>query len=256
MKLRPLLAILFAPAFLVPLPAQTVLHVAAAADLEPLLPPILNQFAERTGIRAEGTYKASAVLTTQILNGAPFDVFLSADLGYPRKLIAAGAAEPSAPITYAKGTLVLWTRKDSHLPPPSIALLRSPALKTLAIANPEQAPYGQAAVAALKSLHLYAALKPRIVMAQNIGQTAQFVESGNADAGLISLTGALTHSLSSIGSYYLIPRNLYPPIEQGVVIVKKSTHRAEAQRLVDYLLSKPIQGELAAHGLAPAHSGQ
>ncbi len=252
MRLRRWFSFLLAVVFLAPLHAQTVLHVAAAADLEPLLPSILQQFAERTGIRAEGTYKSSAVLTTQILNGAPFDVFLSADLGYPQKLIAAGAAEPATPITYAKGTLVLWVRKDSHLPAPSVALLRNPALKTLAIANPEEAPYGQAAVAALKSLHLYDLLKPRIVMAQNIGQAAQFVESGNADAGLISLTSALTKTLASIGSYYLIPRNLYPPIEQGMVIVKKTAHRAEAQRLVDYLLSKPIQNELASKGLAPA----
>ncbi len=256
MKLRGMLAAVFALALAAPLPAQTVLHVAAAADLQPLLPPILKQFEERTGIHAEGTYKASAVLTTQILNGAPFDVFLSADMSYPQKLIAAGAASPAQPVLYAKGTLVLWTRKDSHLPPPSLDLLRSPALKTLAIANPQQAPYGQAAVAALKSLGLYAQLKPRIVMAQNIGQTAQFVESGNADAGLISLTGALTPTLKSIGSYYLIPRNLYPPIQQGMVIVNKTAHRADAQRLLDYLLSKPIQGELAARGLAPAISGQ
>ena len=256
MKPRRLLAFILAVAALAPLHAQTVLHVAAAADLEPLLPSILRQFEERTGIHAEVTYKASAVLTTQILNGAPFDVFLSADLGFPQKLIAAGAAEPNAPIVYAKGTLVLWTRKDSHLPPPSIALLSSPALKTLAIANPEQAPYGRAAIAALKSLHLYDQLKPRIVMAQNIGQTAQFVESGNADAGLISLTGALTHTLSSIGSYFLIPRDLYPPIEQGMVIVKKTGQRAAAQKLMDYLLSKPIQGELASRGLAPAISGK
>lgn len=256
MKLRRLFPILFMLICLAPLRAQTVLHVAAAADLEPLLPSILTQFGQRTGIRAEGTYKSSAVLTTQILNGAPFDVFLSANLGYPKKLIAAGAAEPAAPITYAKGTLVLWERKDSHLPPPSLALLQNPALKTLAIANPEEAPYGAAAVAALKSLHLYDRLKPRIVMAQNIGQTAQFVESGNADAGLISLTSALTHTLSSIGSYYLIPRNLYPPIEQGMVIVKKTGHRADAQKLIDYLLSKPIQGEFASRGLAPANSGQ
>lgn len=256
MQRRCWLSVFLALGFLAPLHAQAVLHVAAAADLEPVLPAILTQFAERTGVRAEATYKASAVLTTQILNGAPFDVFLSADTGYPKKLIAAGAAEPASPIVYAKGTLVLWERKDSHLPPPSIALLRSPALKTLAIANSEQAPYGQAAVAALKSLRLYDRLKQRIVVAQNIGQTAQFVESGNADAGLISLTSALTHTLSSIGSYYVIPRDLYPPIEQGMVIVKKTGNRAAAQRLADYLLSKPIQGELAAGGLAPAYSGQ
>ena len=105
-----------------PLFGQAPLRVAAAADLEPVLPPILDQFQQATGIRAEATYQASAALTTQIQNGAPFDLFLSADLSYPKRLIdaglgdAAGSSDSSTPITYAKGTLVLWTRKDSHLP--------------------------------------------------------------------------------------------------------------------------------------------
>jgi molybdate transport system substrate-binding protein len=234
--------------------AQTALRVAAAADLQPVLPPIFAQFQRQTGIRAQATYKASAVLTTQILNGAPFDLFLSADLGYPQKLVAGGMAESAAPIPYANGVLVLWTRKDSHLPPPSIALLRSPALKTLAIASPRQAPYGRAAVAALKKLHLYDSLQSRIVTAENISQAAQFVHSGNAQAGLISLTSALTPTLSSVGTYFLIPGDLYPPIEQGAVVVKKSAHAAAANKLLDFLLSAPIQAELAKGGLTPVVS--
>lgn len=234
--------------------AQQPLRIAAAADLEPVLPPLLAQFHRQTGIRAEATYKASAVLTTQILNGAPFDLLLSADLGYPQRLIAAGMADSSTPITYARGTLVLWTRKDSHLPPPSIALLRNPALKTLAIASPRQAPYGRAAIAALKSLKLYTALQPRIVTAENIGQAAQFVDSGNAQAGLISLTAALTPTLSSAGSYFVIPRRLYPPIDQGAVIVKTSSRRAEAHKLLDFLLSPEIQSQMARRGLTPVPS--
>lgn len=246
-------------AFLAQVNAQTPLRVAAAADLEPVLPPILEQFRLSTGIRAEATFQASAVLTTQIQNGAPFDLFLSADLGYPKRLIdagladAAGTADSSTPITYAKGTLVLWTRKDSHLPPPSLDLLRSPALKRLAIANPERAPYGRAAVAALTTLKLYAALKPRLVTAENISQTAQFVDSGNADAGLISLTSALTPRLTADGAWFVIPRNLYPPIEQGAVIVSNTTQRAAAHKLLDYLLSPPVQAQLAKSGLTPIH---
>lgn len=230
--------------------AQAMVRVAAAADLEPVLPPIFAEFQRQTGIRAEATYKSSAVLTTQILNGAPFDLFLSADVGYPQRLITAGAADSVTPIVYAKGTLVLWTRKDSHLPP-SIDLLRDPALKTLAIASPRQAPYGRAAIATLKSLNLYQSLQPRIVTAENIGQAAQFVESGNAQAGLLSLTSALTPTLSSIGSYFVIPRNLYPPIEQGAVVVKNSAQRAAAHKLLDFLLSPAIQAEMARRGLAP-----
>src|SRR5271165_521149 len=109
--------------------AQAPLRIAAAADLEPVLPTILDQFHQSTGISAEATYQASAALTTQIQNGAPFDVFLSANLGYPQKLIAAGLAQGlgdgtgGTPITYARGTLVLWTRKDTHLPTPSLEML-------------------------------------------------------------------------------------------------------------------------------------
>jgi molybdate transport system substrate-binding protein len=249
-----------AAAFALPVAAaaQSPLRVAAAADLEPVLPPILDQFQRATGIHAEATFQASAVLTTQIQNGAPFDLFLSADTGYPKRLIdagladAAGTADSSTPIIYAKGTLVLWTRKDAHLPPPSLDFLRSPELKRLAIANPERAPYGRAAVAALTNLKLYDSLKPRLVTAENIAQTAQFVDSGNADAGLISLTSALTPRLSSSGSYFVIPRDLYPPIEQGVVIITSTKQRTEAHKLLDYLLSAPVQAQLAKGGLTPA----
>jgi molybdate transport system substrate-binding protein len=239
--------------------AQTPLRVAAAADLEPVLPPILDQFQKETGIHAEATFQASAALTTQIQNGAPFDLFLSADLGYPKKLIdagladAAGSADSTSPVVYARGTLVLWTRKDSHLPPPSLDLLRGSDLKRLAVANPDRAPYGRAAVAALTNLKLYESLKPRLVTGENISQTAQFVDSGNADAGLISLTSALTPRLSASGSYFVIPRDLYPPIEQGAVIVSNSSQRSAAHKLLDFLLSGPIQAQLAKGGLTPVH---
>lgn len=249
--LKRILSALTATLCLLPANAQTPLRVAAAADLQPVLPPVLDQFRQASGITVDVTYQASAALTAQIQNGAPFDLFLSADLGYPRRLMDAGLAD-AAPVTYAKGTLVLWTRKDSHMPPPSLDLLRSPELKRLAIANPDRAPYGRAAVAALVSLKLYDALKQRLVTAENIAQAAQFVDSGNADAGLISLTSALTSRLASSGSYFVIPGDLYPPIEQGAVIISKTTQRAAAQRLLDYLISAPVQAQLAKSGLTPA----
>jgi molybdate transport system substrate-binding protein len=258
MPFRLLLSFLVALA-LAPCSAQTPLRVAAAADLEPVLPPLLEQFRQSTGIRAEATFQASAVLATQIQNGAPFDLFLSADLSYPKRLIdsgqadAAGTADSTTPIVYARGTLVLWARKDSPLPPPSLDLLRNPSLKRLAIANPDRAPYGRAAVAALTSLKLYDTLKPRLITAENIAQAAQFVDSGNADAGLISLTSALTPRLSSSGSYFVIPRSLYPPIEQGAVLVSKTTQRAAARQLLDFLLSASVQAQLAKSGLTPVH---
>jgi molybdate transport system substrate-binding protein len=252
-------SLLLGLAMLTPLQAQTALRVAAAADLEPVLPPILEQFRQIAGIRAEATYQASAVLTTQIMNGAPFDVFLAADLSYPKRLIDAHLADTAgrpgsgAPIIYAKGTLVLWTRKDSPLPPPSLDLLRNPGLKRLAIANPDRAPYGRAAVAALASLNLYDALKPRLATAENIAQAAQFVDSGNASAGLISLTSALSPRMTAGGTYFILPRNLYPPIEQGAVIVSNTTQRTAANKLLDFLLSPQVQAQLAKSGLTPIH---
>ncbi len=240
------------------LAAKAQIRVAAAADLQPVLPPILAQFEQATGVQAEATYQASAMLTTEIENGAPFDVFLSADLSYPKRLIdagvadAAGSADSTTPITYAMGTLVLWERKNAHLPPPSLELLRSAALQRLAIANPDRAPYGRAAIATLRNLKLYDALKPRLVTAENIAQTAQFADSGNADAGLISLTSALTPRLRAEGTYFVIPRELYPPIAQGAVIVSSTKQRPAVHKLLDFLLSPAVQAELARSGLTPA----
>lgn len=230
---------------------QAVLRLAAAADLEPVLPPLLSDFQHTTGIRVDATYQASATLTAQIENGAPFDVFLSADMGYPRKLIDAEIAEPTSLAAYARGTLVLWRRKDSSLPPLSIPLFSDPALKRLAIADPERAPYGRAAVAALKKLHVYDQLKPRIVTAENVAQAAQFVESGNAQAGLISLTLALTPQLASSGTYWIMPRGLYPAIEQGMVVIRRTSQQAAAHQLLNYLLSSAAQAQFAKSGLTP-----
>lgn len=236
--------------------AQTV-RIAAAADLEPVLPPILEQFHQATGITAQPTYQASAALTTQIQNGAPFDVFLAANIEYPQKLIASGLAQglgegsSGAPIIYARGALVLWTRKDSHFPATTLDILRSPLLKRLAIANPERAPYGKAAVAFLQKAGLYEALKPRFVVAENIAQAAQFVDSGNADAGLISLTSAKTPRLAADGQYFLIPADQYPPIEQGAVLITNSSQRVAANKFLVFLMSAPVQQQLRIYGLTP-----
>jgi molybdate transport system substrate-binding protein len=238
---------------------QEPLHIAAAADLQPVLPPILDQFQKATGIEARATFQASAALTTLIQNGAPFDLFLSADLRFPKRLIEAGLADtngiagsdPSSAVPYARGTLVLWTRRDGHWPNPSLDTLRDPSLQRLAIANPERAPYGRAAMATLTSLNLADALKSKFVTAENISQAAQFTETGNADAGLISLTSAKTERLSSAGNFFVIPANLYPPIEQGAVIMSKTLQREKARKFLDFLLSPAIQQELANGGLTP-----
>lgn len=244
---RLLLFLLFAPL----VNAQT-LRLAAAADLQPVLPPILAEFEAQTHIRVDASYKSSATLATQIQNGAPFDLFMAADLSFPQRVISEGLADADKPVTYARGTLVLWVRNDSPFRELSVNTLRDPALKTLAIANAQHAPYGRAAEASLKSLGLYDQLKPKLVVAENIAQTAQYVDSGNAQAGLISLTSALSERLKANGHYVAMPRDSYPPILQGAVVLKNSGHRTHAHQFLDYLMSSPVRKELAARGLESA----
>jgi len=224
------------------------LQVAAAADLTPVLPPLLAQFKAQTGIDAKVSFASSAALATQIENGGPFDLFLSADMGFAQKVADAGLATTVKPVAYAQGTLVLWERKDGPIHPISIEALTTPAVQSVAIANPEHAPYGRAAMASLTSLHLADKVEPKLRTAENIAQAAQFVESGNAQLGLISLTSARTSRMESEGSYIEMPAASYPAILQGAVVLKKGDAR-DAQRLLDFLLSKPVEDALAERGL-------
>ncbi|HEX5234580.1 MAG TPA: molybdate ABC transporter substrate-binding protein [Silvibacterium sp.] len=233
--------------------AQRPLRIAAAADLQPVLPAILDQFTAQTGIHTEASFKSSATLATAIINGAPFDLFLAADLSFPQRVIAAGLSEESAPTPYARGTLVLWTRNDSAVHQLSMEALGSPGLKSIAIANPDHAPYGRAAEAALQHVGLYEKVKTKLAIAENIAQTAQYVSSGNAEIGLISLTSALTPALRNTGHYVLVPRQDYLPIVQGAIVVKHSQNSQAAHRLLDFLSSAAVARQLEAGGLAPAH---
>jgi molybdate transport system substrate-binding protein len=227
---------------------NSTLKIAAAADLQPVLPALIEEFAQQSHQRVEASYASSATLATQILNGGPFGLFLSADLSFPQKVAAAGLAD-SAPVPYARGTLVLWARNDSPVQPLSIDSLRSPALRTIAVANAEHAPYGRAAKAAVERLGLADALKSKLVVAENIAQTAQYADSGNADAGLISLTSALTPRLSADGKYVLMPENSYPPLLQGAVVIKQGPAVEEARQFLAFLLSPAVRKQLSERGL-------
>lgn len=233
-------------------PQSRTLRIAAAADLQPLLPPLLTQFQQQTGIRAEASYQSSATLATEIISGAPFDLFLAADLSFPQRVIAAGSAEESLPIPYARGTLVLWTRNDSGLPTLSLDALRDPAIKTIAIANPEHAPYGRAAQEALQHLALYDAVRSKLVIAENIAQAAQYADSGNAQVGFLSLTSALTPRLRASGHFIRVPAHAYLPILQGAVVIRNSPAFAAAHRFLDFLAQPAIRHALASQGLEPA----
>jgi molybdate transport system substrate-binding protein len=230
---------------------QKQLRVAAAADLQPVMPVLAQAYEHATGVKLIVSFGSSSSLATQIIEGAPMDIFLGADFVYPEKIVAAGLADGTAPTPYAKGTLVLWTRKDSGLLPLSIERLTDPRVKTIAIANELHAPYGRAAADALRKMKLYDTVSSHLVVGENIAQTAQFVESGNAQLGFISLTAASTDHFKEIGTYVLVPTSQYPEIRQCAVIMKNSDRRADAHAFLDWLLSSAIQGNFPKLGLRP-----
>ncbi|WP_255460949.1 molybdate ABC transporter substrate-binding protein [Edaphobacter albus] len=227
------------------------LHVAAAADLQPVLPALAHRYEKATGIKLVISYGSSGNLTTQIINGAPMDLFLGADFVFPEKVVAAGLADGTAPTQYARGTLVLWARKDSPLQPITLDSLTDKRVTAVAIANDLRAPYGQAAVAAMKHLKVYDIVKPHLVVAENIAQAAQFVESGNAQLGLISLTAASTPRFKSEGTFVRVPTSSYPPIMQCAVVMAKSNRRSEAHAFLNWLLKPEVQASLVPMGLEP-----
>lgn len=231
-------------------PAREV-HVLAAADLQPVMPPLADAFEHATGIKLIVSFGSSSTLATQIISGDPSDLFLAADYSFPEKVVAAGLADTPEPIPYARGTLVLWARKDSPLQPLTQNTLRDNKFTSLAIANPDHAPYGRAAVAALTWMKIYDQVKPHLVIAENIAQTAQFAESGNAQLGMISLTAASTEHFKQEGSFIRISTDSYPAIRQCAVVLKNSSHRADAHAFLDWLRSAPIQHDLTNYGLDP-----
>jgi molybdate transport system substrate-binding protein len=215
--------------------AQT-LTIAAASDLQAVLPAIAHDFEKQTGVTTRLTFGSSGNFFSQIRNGAPFDVFLSADLEYPQQLVNGGQALADTLSEYAAGRIVVWARKDAGLDVrPGLRVLTDPRVRKVAIANPEHAPYGRAAVAALGHENLYDAVQPKLVFGENISQAAQFVRSGNADAGIVALSVALAPALKSVGVYAEIPSTFHPPIRQGAVVLRASTHPQAARNFLEFL---------------------
>jgi molybdate transport system substrate-binding protein len=212
------------------------LAVAAASDLQAALPAIASQFEKGTGVHVLLTFGSSGNFVAQIENGAPFDVFLSADIDYPRRLQQSGRAEPASLYEYATGRLVLWTRTDSGIDVShGLGVLADAHVRRIAIANPEHAPYGRAAVAALRHEGLYDRVREKFVLGENISQAAQFAQSGSADAGLLALALALSPTMKGSGTYFEIPASWYPPIEQAAVVLASSRQKVIARQFIDYL---------------------
>jgi molybdate transport system substrate-binding protein len=237
--------------------APKELHIAAASDLQPVLPTLAAAYEHATGIKVIASFGSSATLTQQLLNGDPQDVFLSADFVHPEQLIAAdlatGLKDDRAPTLYARGVLVLWARNDSPAQPLTLNVLTSSKVTKIAIANGLHAPYGFAATRALENLHLADLVANKLVIAENIAQTAQFAESGNAQVGIISLTIASSPHFRALGSFVRIPPESYPQIRQCAVILKASKNPSEAHDFLRWLTSDAIQKSLTKFGLDPAN---
>jgi molybdate transport system substrate-binding protein len=222
------------------------LRIAAAADMQFAMPDLGAAFRlAGGGPEPQVSYGSSGNFYSQIQNGAPFDLYLSADADYPRKLLSEGVGMPGSFFTYGIGHIVVWVPAASPLDP--AAALRGSGIRKFAIANPDHAPYGRAAVAALRSMGVYDALRPKFVLGENISQAFGFVRSGAADAGIIALSLALAPEARGQGRYWEIPVDQYPQIEQGGMIVKDSP-RARAFRA--FLSGVQAKGILRQYGFS------
>jgi len=218
-----------------PAHAADELTVAAAADLTFAFKDIGAKFQAQTGSAVKLSLGSSGNFFSQIQNGAPYDLFFSADISYAKKLEDSGLAEPGTLYEYAIGKIVLWVPAGSKLDvSKGLAVLTDPSIHKIAIANPEHAPYGRAAKAALEHEGIYDQVKSKIVQGENISQTAQFVESGNADIGIIALSLALAPTLKDKGKYFEIPADDYPAIEQAAVVLKSSKKKDLAKKFLAF----------------------
>jgi len=227
------------------------LRVAAAADLQFAMGDLAGQYEKKTGAKPEISYGSSGNFRAQIANGAPFDLFFSADAMYPEQLVAAGIADAQSLVVYGQGHLVLWAPAGANLQleQKGFAALKDPRVVKIAIANPEHAPYGRAAVAALQKAGLYEELKPKLVLGENISQAAQFAQSGNAQVGILALSLRFAESMKS-GERWEIPADYYPPILQKAVIVSASQNKSVAKGFLDFVKSDEGRRILAKYGLA------
>jgi molybdate transport system substrate-binding protein len=230
--------------------------VAAAADLNYAMKDLAARFEKSSGHTVSLSFGASGNLYSQIQSGAPYDLFFSADADYPAKLAAAGKIDSASVRTYAIGRLVLWVPSSSKLDPQQLKmdLILDPAIRKIAIANPEHAPYGRAAMAALDHFQFAGLVKDKLVLGENVSQAAQFVQSGNAQAGLIPLALALSPPMKAAGKYWQLPDDSYPDMQQAAGILSSSKHKQAAKAFLDFVGSPEGAAVLQQYGFGlPAH---
>ena len=235
--------------------AQKV-RVAAAADMKIAAQEIASQFERKTGTKVDVTYGSSGSFFSQLQSGAPFDLFLSADAQYPKQLDSAGLGEPDTLSIYAIGRIAIWMPADAHvdLPRNGWSGLLDRSVQRIAIANPEHAPYGRAAVAALRKAGIYERVKAKLVFGENISQAAQFVQSGNAQAGILAMSLVVAAPMKS-GKVWLIPLQCYAPIEQAGIVMKNAKNKGAAKSLLDFVKSSAGKEILARDGFYTPDSG-
>jgi molybdate transport system substrate-binding protein len=226
-----------------------VVRVAAAADLKFVLDEIAVRLeSRRSSIRIEATYGSSGSMHAQLRQRAPYDVYLSADIAYPRDLVSRGIGAESDLFTYAVGKIVVWVPNRSALPIARDGLGALQGASRIAVANPRHAPYGRAAEAALRGAELWDELGGKLAFGENVAQAAGFVQSGAADAGIIAKSLALAPVMGETGRFWEVPENAYPRLTQGGLILPWAASRGGAADLRDYLLSREGQQLLALHG--------
>jgi molybdate transport system substrate-binding protein len=232
------------------------IRVAAAADLKFALDELDAQYERQTGKKIDVSYGSSGNFLAQIQNGAPFDLLLSADIEYPRKLEAAGLAEPGTLYEYAVGRIVIWMPADARADLAKLGwkALLEPGVERIAIANPEHAPYGRAAVAALRNAGVYEQVRRRLVYGENIAQAAQFVVSGSAQAGILALSLAVSPPMRG-GKRWEIPADMHPPIEQGAIILKSAKDKEGARAFLAFLKGDAARKILESYGFVLPASG-
>ncbi len=228
------------------------LAVAAASDLQVVFPQLAARFEREARVPVRVSFASSGTLLAQIRAGAPFDVFLSADIDYPRQLAADGHGDAASLYEYAAGRLALVTRRDSGLDVTrGLAVVADARVRRVAIANPQHAPYGRAALAALRHDGLDAAVRPRLVLGENVSQAAQFVQSGNAQVGLIALSLAVAPAMRGDTVHVEVPAASHPPIRQGAIVVSASRHKIAAAAWLAFLRRPDTVALLVRHGFAP-----
>ncbi len=233
-----------------PVDGSNAIRIAAASDLRFAMDELVATYkASDPGAQIDVTYGSSGTFFTQLQQDAPFDLYFSADIAYPQQLVDAGLAT-GTPRLYATGKIVLWVPTASPIDVETMGMdaLLDPAATKVAIANPEHAPYGKAAVAAMEHAGVYDQVEPRLVLGENISQAAQFVESGNADIGVVALSLSLAPPMDTTGRSWPIPVDFYPAIEQGAVVLKAAQDPAAAARFLDFVLGSDGRTVLDRYG--------